>query len=164
MPVAAVHLDAVKLSVRLRNRVNIGARHTTSFTAYTETKPSVDTDVVIEPQILAKVDTSRDDRPESFERIPIVARTESTRRASDRSVDVKSSELVIRRHRFVWMGWILAILQLFQLYPLNNYMFMRLLLIRKLRMKLQLPVKRSKNRCLKGFWFHVLIGTIRTDY
>lgn len=53
-PVASVHRDAVGQRVSPRNRVNIRAHHAACIIAYTEAKPSVDTEAVIEPIFLIR--------------------------------------------------------------------------------------------------------------
>ena len=85
--VAAVHRDAEAHAVKLRKRINLGRRHGTVITAFTDVKPSHDTDVVIEPRLLSENEMSCDDCPVEFERA-IVARTLATL-ASDGSATVQ---------------------------------------------------------------------------
>ena len=84
--VAAVHKDSHEQDVALSERVK--CCHATVAIAYTNTKPSIDTEVVVEPCILSKTELSHSDRPTVFEHA-IVARTVATWRACDGSVDVQ---------------------------------------------------------------------------
>ena len=86
--VAAVHTDATELDVSLSQRVDIKARHVVVVTAYTNIKPSVDTEAVIEPWFPTKPKFPFSEIPSVYEQI-MVARTVTTWGAKDGSVKVQ---------------------------------------------------------------------------
>ena len=79
--VAAVHKDAEIRAVKLRDSINLRPRYAAVVTAYTDVKPSHDTEVAIEPRILSENEMC-ENRPVEFERA-IVARTEAMWSAID---------------------------------------------------------------------------------
>ena len=54
--VAAVHMDSHEQDVTLSERADIKSRHATVVIAYTNTKSSIDTEVVVEPCITSETE------------------------------------------------------------------------------------------------------------
>ena len=75
--VAAVHTGVTELDVSLSQRVDIKARHVVVVAAYTNIKPSVDTEAVIEPWFPTKPKFPFSEIPSVYEQIIRASRGKS---------------------------------------------------------------------------------------
>ena len=86
--VASVHADFEAIPVSLKSCFYLPAGTEASVVVFTDTKPPVDTDVVLEPRMVFKSEFSENigtKKIQTFERV-VVARTVATWRAADGSV------------------------------------------------------------------------------
>ena len=86
--VAAVPSDAMEHDVLLSERIHLKARHMVVVIAYTNTKSSVDTAVVVEPLLPSEPELPCSNPQSVFEKI-MVARTVATWCTSDGAVQVQ---------------------------------------------------------------------------
>ena len=86
--VAAVHSDAMEHDVLLTERIDLKAHHMVVVTAYTNTKPYVDTAVVVEPWLPSEPELSCSNPQPVFEKIMVVSAV-ATWCTSDGAVQVQ---------------------------------------------------------------------------